>query len=302
MIDTSARQIAREALAEFIRDASKSIQEVYWFVVRGESDSSLCTHTLLSLEEYAELLYHAELLTLGKRGYEYSEETWRSFLREEGLFDNVSLGIAEVTKNKVFVHKLMTPGSTTDEITRRDLLFLRIGRYEEDGLTTNLFDQLKHNVRPPSFNHKLRTAGRKFKLAIRSIVGTITSDTSDAIVDWVNLPALREFYDPDADVDHGTNVDKQKSEDNDHSTNVDKHKSEDSDTTNKIKQQLIVEPQKQIVSSPVQRTTPAGNMLIPTTSTPPTSSTTKQLPVQNDKFPLLSSLNIDLMNRDSGIQ
>ena len=61
MIAASSRLIAQEALAEFIRAAAKSIKEGYWFVLCGECDVSLCTHTLLSLEEYTELLYHTEL-------------------------------------------------------------------------------------------------------------------------------------------------------------------------------------------------------------------------------------------------
>ena len=155
---SSPRLVAREALAEFIRDASKAFDEAYWFVLRGECDFSLCTQTLLLLEEYAELLHHTELLVLGKKGYVYSEVTWRDFLREYGLFGHGDLGIAEVTPYRAFVHKLMTPGSTSDMKTRKDLLFLRIGRYDEYGLTTNPPDQFKHNVRLPTFTPKLRTA------------------------------------------------------------------------------------------------------------------------------------------------
>ena len=98
MIASSSRLIARDALAEFIRDAAKSIDEAYWFVVRGECDVSLCTHTLLSPEEYTEVLYHAGLISLGKHGYAYSEDTWRGFLRDYALFGHGELGVAEVTK------------------------------------------------------------------------------------------------------------------------------------------------------------------------------------------------------------
>ena len=112
MIASSPRLIARDALAEFIRDAAKSINEAYWFVVCGECDVSLCTHTLLSPEEYTEVLYHAELISLGKHGYAYSEDTWRGFLRDYALFGHGELGVSEVNKYRAFTHKLKTPGST----------------------------------------------------------------------------------------------------------------------------------------------------------------------------------------------
>ena len=76
---------------QFIRDAAKSInEEAYWVVVlHGECDVSLGTLTLLSLEEYVELLYHTELISLGnQKEYKYLEETWRVFLHNNnnGLF------------------------------------------------------------------------------------------------------------------------------------------------------------------------------------------------------------------------
>ena len=235
------------------------------------------------------MLHHAELLVLGKKGYEYSEVTWRDFLREYGLFGHGDLGIAEVTPYRAFVHKLMTPGSTSDMKTRKDLLFLRIGRYDEYGLTTNPPDQFKHNVRLPTFTPKLRTAGRKFKLAIRSIMGTITNEISDTIVKWINLPALREYYDPVLD-----------------ESTVVKRKRDDNDTTNNDKQNM--EQQKQIStdSSTTKPSPPADSTAKPC---PPaddvvmqSTTTSNTTPAYNDKYPLLSSLNIDLMNREGNLQ
>ena len=66
-------------------------------------------------------------------------------------------------------------------------------------MTTTPLDQFKHDVRLPTFTPELRVAGRKFKLTIKSIIGTINSQTSDDIVEWVNMPALREYYDPVSD-------------------------------------------------------------------------------------------------------
>ena len=58
-------------------------------------------------------------------------------------------------------------------------------------LTITPSTQLKHNKRPPSFNYKLRIAGRKLKLAVRPIIGTIDSDICDAIAEWCDMPAVR---------------------------------------------------------------------------------------------------------------
>ena len=74
MIVSSSRLIAQEALAEFICDASKSFKEAYWFAIRGESSFSVCMHTLLTMDGYRELLYHAGLLSAEGKGYKYSEE------------------------------------------------------------------------------------------------------------------------------------------------------------------------------------------------------------------------------------
>eukprot|EP00956_Cyclotella_meneghiniana_P011911 scaffold16752_cov85-Cyclotella_meneghiniana.AAC.5 len=162
-------------------------------------------------------------------------------------------------------------------------------KYDEYGLTTNPPDQFKHNVRLPTFTPKLRTAGRKFKLAIRSIMGTITNEISDTIVKWINLPALREYYDPVLD-----------------ESTVVKRKRDDNDTTNNDKQNM--EQQKQIStdcsttkpSPPADSTAkpcpPADDVVMHSTTT---SNTT---PAYNDKYPLLSSLNIDLMNREGNLQ
>ena len=280
MTAASSRLIAREALAEFIRDAAKSIKEAYWFVLRGECDVSLCTHTLLSKEEYSEVLYHAELISRGKKGYQYSEETWRVFLRDYGLFGSGELSIAEVTHHRAFTHNLKTPGSTNDLTTRKDLLFLRIGEYDEDGLTTNPWMQLKHNKRPPDFNYKLRTAGRKLKLAVREIIGTIDSDISDAIVEWCDMPALREFDEDDngsIEGSEGTN-----------------NNSEAANTSNAAP----VVPQNTSTTETVSTNTTipsATDNVVPVVLAPPANS-----PTHNPKYPLLSSLNIDLLNRSEG--
>lgn len=60
------KELARDAIAHFIRDASNSIPYGYWFTVRGECNSSLCVHTMLNLDQYAELLYIAGFIRIGK--------------------------------------------------------------------------------------------------------------------------------------------------------------------------------------------------------------------------------------------
>ena len=277
MTAPSSRLIAREALAEFIRDAAVSFKEAYWLPVRGDNDFSLCVHTLLSIDDYAELLYHAELLCSGRRGYESTEESWRRFLQEYNINGRGDSGYAEVTEHKGYTHKLKTPGSTTDFTSRRKLLFVRIGKYNEDGESTSPSSQFNCDVRPPRFNAKLRSAGRKLKLAIKPIIGTIDIETSAAIVSWIDVPALREYDDNDSDADDTDN-------NNNTTTTVD-------NTTTTTNATEVAQSTGTNVT--ISTTTPTPASTDNAVPVPPPAN----LPTYNAKYPLLSSLNIDLMDR-----
>jgi hypothetical protein len=74
------KELTRDAIAHFIRVASNFIPYGYWFTVRGECNSSLCVHTMLHLNQHAELLYIAGSIRIGKRCVEISEEKIRNSL------------------------------------------------------------------------------------------------------------------------------------------------------------------------------------------------------------------------------
>ena len=76
------RDIAHAAFAQFIADSSDAIHESYWFSIRGECESSLCMHSMLTMDEFCRLLYIADLVQIGKRGAQLSRNIWAQFLIE----------------------------------------------------------------------------------------------------------------------------------------------------------------------------------------------------------------------------
>jgi hypothetical protein len=46
-------------LAEFLHYAAQCIDESHWIFLCGKCDSSLCIHTMLSLQEYATMIHVA---------------------------------------------------------------------------------------------------------------------------------------------------------------------------------------------------------------------------------------------------
>jgi hypothetical protein len=164
---------ARAALASFITDASDAINESYWFSIRGECESSLCVHTMLEMDEYCELLYVAELVNFGKRGPQMSKDVWLQFLKDEQLLieGDVQHSITEVEEGQVDFNKLKALKGEPKK--PKDLLFLRIGKYNKDGERVQPTTQFNFGIPPPMFNGRLTTAHRRFRREIADIVGHI---------------------------------------------------------------------------------------------------------------------------------
>ena len=119
------RDIAHAAFAQFIADSSDAIHESYWFSIRGECESSLCMHSMLTMDEFCRLLYIADLVQIGKRGAQLSRNIWAQFLRDEQLLidGDVEGSEAEVEKGQVELNNLKTIKQPC-RTRRMDLLFL----------------------------------------------------------------------------------------------------------------------------------------------------------------------------------
>jgi hypothetical protein len=167
MTTITPRNAARAAMAQFISDAAEAINETYWFSIRGECEASLCVHTMLTMDEYCDLLCTAELVQIGKRGPELSREKWREYLRQEELcpMDDIEHSVAEIEMGQVDLNKLKV--LQQQQTKRKDLLFLRIGGYEEIGARSKPSKQFKMDISPPGFNCKLRTAQRRLRRELR---------------------------------------------------------------------------------------------------------------------------------------
>jgi hypothetical protein len=85
------------------------------------------------MDEYCELLYIAELVKFGKRcPRQMSKDVWLQFLKDEQLLieGDVQHSIAEVERGQVDFNKLKALKGEPRK--PKDLLFLRIGKYDKD--------------------------------------------------------------------------------------------------------------------------------------------------------------------------
>ena len=140
-------------------------------------------HMILSIDEFSKLIFYAELLGKDRKGYKLTETKWREYINEYELSGIGELGIVDVTLLITYMYQPKTPGSTDDFTTSRNLLFLQINHYDEEGLTINSTIQCKHNVPPHAFNNKLRYIGRN---------STPEQDILDHLVEWTDMHELRE--------------------------------------------------------------------------------------------------------------
>jgi len=96
------KEAVRKAITAFILAFVIILSEAYCFTIRGDCELGFCLATMLTVEEYAELLLVGEFVTLKANGDSYTVQTshdriWNTFLESHNLFgpDNV----AEATKS-----------------------------------------------------------------------------------------------------------------------------------------------------------------------------------------------------------
>ena len=81
----------------------------------------------------------------------------------------------------------------------KDLLFLRIGKYDKDGEWVRPTTQFNLGIPPPMFNRRLTTAHRRFRCEIADIVGHIGQEictekfeSVKAYINWSELAEAQE--------------------------------------------------------------------------------------------------------------
>ena len=161
------KDIVRKALARWIATTALIIGQAYWLTIRGDCELGLCMSSMLSVEEYAAVLFVTELVTVGVNktkdsGYEAKtshDRLWQTFF-EENKLDRANLNLAEATKSQVKVgaFKRKHEGTPIGE-SLPHLPLIRIGKYKV-GEAIVASKQLTDGVAPPNFHRtrKLRAA------------------------------------------------------------------------------------------------------------------------------------------------
>jgi hypothetical protein len=294
-IDSDDKILARDAFAAFLRDACEHADDSHWYSIRGTySDHSLCLLTFLDPCDYATMLYVAGLLNVKGRTMTTSDNPiWNDFLKEQQLGDGGATGAAEATKSRVDVNKLIETRLRPRGENRKDNYFLRVGHHSEVGETTTACDQLHSDIPAPLLSHYMRNAQRKLALSLTPILEKY-SNTRGALVatDWVKWSAIDEYS--------LVPVEEQ---------DIDPENS-DSETGSEAEEEEMPEEEE----APVTSTINANNSTATLISTPSTVNASSAVMLSspsaagiqhyppdhpNSKYPLLNSLNYNLMDRST---
>mmetsp|Transcript_25118 Transcript_25118/g.51784 ORF Transcript_25118/g.51784 Transcript_25118/m.51784 type:complete len:186 (+) Transcript_25118:210-767(+) len=169
---TSIEVKVRLELSLFIKRVVQAMPQPQAFSILGDCASSLCLLTLLPMEECAELLKAANLITMKKKTFgvyifETSKDVWNDFLQFHGLWEWDQMGIAESTKAKIKIQSLkkLSPGKPNDP-KRGWVHLIRIGKCKA-GETVTPSLQFNDGVVLPDITLHLRQAQRALKVAIK---------------------------------------------------------------------------------------------------------------------------------------
>jgi hypothetical protein len=170
---TQRQKIARDRIAAFIVGLAAIIGQAYWFTIRGDCEMGLSLTTMLTVEEYAALLFVGGLVNVkNKRGGGHTVEisvdnTWNGFLRHYELLGMDNITEATVSQVKVDAFKRRKKGTKIGE-TQKDLHLLRIGQYEP-GETIVASTQLSTGIDPPNFSKSRKTRPLQFRVACHPV-------------------------------------------------------------------------------------------------------------------------------------
>jgi hypothetical protein len=293
-IDCDDKTLARDAFAAFLHDTCLHADDSHWYSVRGTySDHSLSLLTFLDLREYATMLYVAGLLNVRGTKASASDTVWNAFLADKQLGDGGATGAAEATKTKVDVNQMIETRLRPRGENRMETYFLRVGHYKVVGETTSASGQLLLDIPPPRLSHYMRNAQRKLALALTLILEKY-SNTRSALVanDWVKWSAIDEYclvpveeqdIDPDSsDSEAESEAEEEEVPEEEEAPVTSTINSNNSTTT------LISTPSTVNASSAVMLTSPSAAGI---QHYPPDHP--------NSKYPLLNSLNYNLMDRST---
>ena len=87
------KDIVRKALAWWIATTALSVGQAYWLTIRGNCELGLCMSSMLTVEEYAAVIFIAELVTVSVNstkdsGYEAKtshDRLWQTFFEANKL-------------------------------------------------------------------------------------------------------------------------------------------------------------------------------------------------------------------------
>ena len=323
MEQTMSKYEIWDYFTKFISIVGNVIEERYWFSIRGECHMSLCTLMNLTASEYSKFLFFSELVTFKRSksgGYQVMTsitDTWQPRIVQSNLHCS-GRNLLEATLTKMEVGGLMKkttnmPSSLTSR--RKGMHMLGVGRYEA-GVTTNAAFQVRDAIALPEYQRlrKIRSAQLSFYHSIKPLLEDIDCSPEEtskliAMKDWVQLLLLEEDFEVYC---LGPPVSSLKAHDTEDVSPVKKHASMD-----------IAAPRLEELLSPMQesRTSSCNDFLADLKSQEEqrvsqlmlskdgsslSEITTKTClyPKEhsNSKYPLLNSLNIDVMNRDPGLK
>jgi hypothetical protein len=154
---TTSKKAVREALIQFLVNASGAMKEAYCFTIQGRhNEMSLSTLMFLTPEEYAAALLTAGLVHVTAVGQIWcKKDIWNEFVAEAPNFDSVERrkNCIEITKSKIntnaFVRRLTKSGNVPDVTINMKLDILRVGMLSKGEMVKTSL-QYCDGVCPPS--------------------------------------------------------------------------------------------------------------------------------------------------------
>jgi hypothetical protein len=240
------------------------------------------------------MLYTCGLVTVinGTTVRVSGEETWRNWLREEGLQPTNTSGISEFTKCRVEVKYLMDERCRGSEARRLEAYFLRIGEYKEKGETITPTDQLRAELPAPLVNLELRSVQRRLAQSLLPIFRKYNRfDDVAAVEAWIKWSVIDEealLLKQMEDQMESEDKDNSSEESDSEVEELDKDAGLPTPNTNNNTTTLISTPSTVTARSVVVLTSPSVAAI---QHYPPDHP--------NSKYPLLNSLNYNLMDRST---
>lgn len=194
--------------ATFLNTVGNVIEERYWFSIRGECHMSLCSLLYLTATEVAKFLLTAELANVKRTKMKNSgvsvqtsaTDIWQPRLEASNLH-HLGCNVAEATLTKMDIGGLMKKTSNQSMPSmRKGTHLLGVGRYER-GVTTSAAFQVRGEVKLPEYqqSRNIRSSQRSFFRSTKKLLQEYpcSADSTSkliAVKDWIQISVLEEDF------------------------------------------------------------------------------------------------------------